>query len=485
MMARAHATLHWSTGEGSLHAKERRSPGQPSFKKGCPPPRTWPRRWRAWFTRQSKSIRGLIAVFVVLSAFAVLLVTWDVLLHRLFPEASTGWRHASLTAWASVITSITVGVVYLIMRRQQQRHAATAKRLGRLLESYRSNASAVGRFENPYLIHCRDLIDCTNPSCPMYDAPGERCWQVVGMGHPARPDHAPSVNIQQCHQCKVYRASCPDELTELGEGFNNLMFLLDEERERARCMRAQMVERQKMAVVGQLAAGIAHEIGNPLSSISSITQMLKRGGARVIPHEQIDLIDGHIHRISFVVRQLSLLSRPGTERWEELDLAEVLSESVRLISFDRRARNITIDYTRPTRELPKTYGLRAGLQQVFLYLALNGMDAMQDGGTLTIRIQVERGGIIVRFKDTGTGIRTDIRDRVFDPFFTTKEPGEGTGLGLAVGYSIVQKHGGTIDFSSTLGAGTEFRILLPQLDGPPENSGVGSEEHALSTKARG
>jgi len=376
-----------------------------------------------------------------------------------------------------------------MMRRQQQRLATTADRLAFLLESYKSFADAVGnggangaaggngeephpggtyaRFENPHLVNCRDVFRCDNHDCPAHDAAGRRCWQLVALSRTPRSSKAPRIDIQQCHECKVYRLSCPDELTKLGEGFNNLMFLLEEENELVGRMRAQMVEKQKMVAVGQLAAGIAHEVGNPLSSISSIVQMLKRTRTAGLPKEQLDLIETHIERISSIVRQVVSLARPKADFWEKVDVGRALEEAVRLVSFDRRARNVEVDF-HPVTGLSETYGVRHELQQVFLNLALNALDAMPNGGRLTIRAEENLGSIVVRVRDTGCGIGPEIGRRIFEPFFTTKEPGRGSGLGLAVSYGIVQKHGGTIDFTSAPDAGTEFIVKIPIVEVQPQ-----------------
>jgi signal transduction histidine kinase len=411
----------------------------------------------------------------ILCAFAVLFVTWDVVERQFFPNMSTGLRHALLTLQAGVVTGVAGGGVYYAMRRQQRRLSATAERLSRFLESYGKDPSHPGRFDNPHLKHCRDVLACECSDCPMYDCPGERCWQIRALSGANHDHQAPGVEIDQCHDCEVYRRSCPDKLTELGESFNNLMFLLDAEAKQLGRMRAQMVEKEKMAAIGQLAAGIAHEVGNPLSSISSVVQMLKRSRASEPQARQLDLIETHIQRISGTMRQMVSLARPVVERWERVDLGQTLEEAVRLIRFDRRARGLEI-MLEPRKGLPQTYALRGQLQQVFINLSLNALDAMPDGGSLTILAGRKRGDIIVTVADTGCGIAPETGRRVFEPFFTTKEPGHGTGLGLAVSYGIIQKHGGTIDFSSTPGKGTVFTVSLPILDKPPDTEN-GKQHH--------
>jgi signal transduction histidine kinase len=122
----------------------------------------------------------------------------------------------------------------------------------------------------------------------------------------------------------------------------------------------------------------------------------------------------------------------------------------------------------PPAALPLTYALKDQLQQVFINLALNALDAMPNGGKLAFDVEEKRGQIVVTVQDTGSGIPPDIRSRVFEPFFTTKQPGQGTGLGLAVTYNIVEKLGGTIDFASANGIGTTFSVRIPVLDKAPD-----------------
>ncbi len=410
----------------------------------------------------------VLGAVAVLAVFAALFVIWDLIQAHFLPTLSTGLRHALLTIQAGLVTVLASALVFLFMRQQQRRLSATAERLTRMLEAYAADPSSAGRFDNPHRIHCREVLSCTRTECPMYDAPGERCWQVVALGHADRGPGSPTVTIHQCHDCAVYRESCPDKLTELGEGFNSLMFLLEEDARQLGRIRAQMVEREKMAAVGQLAAGIAHEVGNPLSSISSVVQMIKRGRASGQYSDQLSLIQTHIDRISTIVRQLVSLARPTNERWERTYIGQTLAEAVQLVGFDRRAGAVKIDFKMP-KSLPPTYALRSQLQQVFINLALNALDAMPDGGTLTIRAAKKGRDLVVVVEDTGCGISSDTGRRVLEPFFTTKEPGRGTGLGLAVSYGIVRKHGGSIDFQSAVNKGTMFTVSLPILNEPPDH----------------
>ncbi len=403
---------------------------------------------------------------VGLGLLAVLFVGWEVLERHLFPDLSVGMRHFLLTVRAAIVTAAGSAIVFIVMRRQQQRLSATAGQLTRVLESWQGRTASPVSFENPHLVHCRSVLDCRRVDCPGFDSPHERCWQIVALARADRGNGSHPIEFQRCVGCEVYRRSCPDKLTELGEAFNNLMFLLEAEARQVGRMRAQLVEKEKMVALGQIAAGVAHEVGNPLSSISSIVQMLKRNPSKVLMPEQLDLIETHIQRISGTVRQLVTMSRPGADRWELVDVGRTLEEAVRLISFDRRARKVDIDFEPPS-SLPRTYALRGQLQQVFINLSLNALDAMPAGGQLGIRAQKRRGNIVVRVEDTGCGIAPEVGRRVFEPFFTTKDPGRGTGLGLSVSYGIIQTHGGRIDFVSTVGKGTVFTVQLPIVEKEP------------------
>ncbi len=418
--------------------------------------------------RATRRIPPLYLALIVLCTFAVLFVGWEVIQRYFLSSISIGMKHFLLTVHAGVVTGVTSTIVYLLMRRQHQQLAGTAEQIAGLLEAYRAGSTTRGRFQNPHLRHCKEVLACNRAECPMFNVSGGRCWQTIALRGTCRGADAPPPPIQQCHSCEVFQRSCPDALTKLGESFNNLMFLLEEEAAQVGRMRAQMVEKEKMVAIGQMASGIAHEIGNPLSSISSIVQMLKRYGAQTPVTEQLELIQTHIQRISTTVRQLGSLARPSPQQWEKASIATILDDAVRLISFDRRASNVDIDVQCP-KPLPQTYAHRGRLQQVFINLLLNALDAMPGGGKLKVSAQQENGAILVRVRDSGGGIAETTGRRIFEPFFTTKEPGRGTGLGLSVSYGIVREHGGTIDFDSKPGRGTMFTVELPVLNTAPDS----------------
>lgn len=229
-------------------------------------------------------------------------------------------------------------------------------------------------------------------------------------------------------------------------------------------MEEQLQQASKLASLGKLTAGISHEIGNPLASISSLVQELKSlkmdsGEDKEFSSESLKTINSHIERIAKIVRSLGDFARISTQEKIPSNISEILDRTINLVKYDKRFKNVqlvpNIDTIPPLRINPDQ------IQQVFLNLMLNSIDAMPDGGKLTVSMKKTDNSVEVVFSDTGTGIDETIIDRIFDPFFTTKLPGRGTGLGLSICYGIIREHNGTITVKSRRGEGTTFTIRLP------------------------
>jgi two-component system NtrC family sensor kinase len=220
---------------------------------------------------------------------------------------------------------------------------------------------------------------------------------------------------------------------------------------------------EKMASIGLLAAGVAHEVNTPLTGISSFTQMLLDGADPTDPRTALlEKIERQTFRAAKIVNGLLTLSRPGTPGGErqELDLNGVVTDVVSLLEHQFEVGRIKL-----RRELSETpvlvLGIEHQLQQVFLNLFLNARDAMPRGGWLTVTTRVEGTRIVAQVADTGSGIPPEQLARIYDPFFTTKAIGRGTGLGLSISYGIVNEHDGAIRCDSTVGQGTTFTLTLP------------------------
>ncbi len=215
----------------------------------------------------------------------------------------------------------------------------------------------------------------------------------------------------------------------------------------------------KHASVGRLAAGVAHEIGNPLASISSLVQELQTEELTPFVKESLTTINQHVHRIARIVRNLGDFARLYPRQKVPTSLKDILENTLNLVRYDKNFRKIEIHT-----DVSDTPALKIDpdqIQQVFLNLILNARDAMPDGGSLDISVKQADGQVKMLFSDTGHGIDPEVKDKVFDPFFSTKGPTHGTGLGLSICYSIIKDHGGTIEIDSEKGKGTQFTIRIP------------------------
>jgi two-component system NtrC family sensor kinase len=223
----------------------------------------------------------------------------------------------------------------------------------------------------------------------------------------------------------------------------------------------QLLEREKLSSIGLLAAGVAHEVNTPLAGISSYAQMLLQQTHEGDPKRGLlEKIHVQTVRASGIVNNLLNFSRTGDAEFRELDINRVLDDTLQLL--EPQLRNATFEITRNYAEhLQPAYGSASKLQQVFMNLILNARDAMPNGGRLTIHTRAVDSSLVVDFRDTGVGIAPENIARIYDPFFTTKDVGEGTGLGLALSYGIIQEHNGRIFVESRPGEGTHFTIKLP------------------------
>lgn len=223
-------------------------------------------------------------------------------------------------------------------------------------------------------------------------------------------------------------------------------------------MEEQIIHSEKLASIGRLAAGIAHEIGNPLTSIFSFVQILREMEDDEFKKESLETIYFHINRISEILKQLSGFSKMPAGEPKECHINEVIETSINLIQYDKKAKNISI-IRELSPSLPNVIADGNQLSQVFVNLTLNAIDAMPEGGTLTVRSMSRGNDIIIQFEDTGIGIPHEELPKIFDPFYTTKE--KGTGLGLAVSYNIIKKMNGSLTVESEIGKGTVFTITIP------------------------
>jgi two-component system, NtrC family, sensor kinase len=223
----------------------------------------------------------------------------------------------------------------------------------------------------------------------------------------------------------------------------------------------QLQQTEKLSSIGLLAAGVAHEVNTPLTGISSYAQMLLQQVPESDPrHQLLQKIHRQTSRASSIVNNLLNFARVSDLRFTEIDLPRVLDDTLQLL--EAQLRNTNIEVVRHYAEyLPMAFGNAPKLQQVFMNLILNARDAMPHGGRLEISVAADDHAAIITFRDNGVGIPQENLNKIYDPFFTTKQIGQGTGLGLAVSFGIVQDHGGHIQVESQPNQGTVFYLSIP------------------------
>ncbi len=240
------------------------------------------------------------------------------------------------------------------------------------------------------------------------------------------------------------------------------ILILDDVTVRVR-LEEQLQHAEKMASVGLLAAGVAHEVNTPLAGISSYTQLLRGQIDEDDPRQQVlEKIEKQSFRAAKIINGLLNFSRSSGTEYDRVDVNKALVDVLSLVEHQLEGSRIRVR-RELAGDLPFVRGNENRLQQVFFNLVLNARDAMPSGGWLTLRTSADADTVVVEIADTGTGIRREHIRRIYDPFFTTKGIGKGTGLGLSVSYGIVQEHGGAIFVESAPGQGTTFQVALPAL----------------------
>jgi two-component system NtrC family sensor kinase len=235
----------------------------------------------------------------------------------------------------------------------------------------------------------------------------------------------------------------------------------------------QAAQTEKLAAVGQLAAGVMHELNNPLATIGACVEALTvrsedlSESQRSSIEEYLRIVESELGRCKAIVDGLLDFSRPKSRMMREVQLNQVVEDALFLVKHHDRFKRIRLDRQLGA-HLPSVMANSEQLVQVFLALMLNAIDAMEGTGVLTVTTGISldsEGEIVVEFTDTGMGIPADELPKIFEPFFSTKQPGRGTGLGLSICYGVVQQHGGRIEVDSAMGHGSTFRVYLPLYSG--------------------
>lgn len=341
----------------------------------------------------------------------------------------------------------------------------------------------VGMLEKPYL-------DTTNRLMLTFTGMASLCvvvlliilyFSTTRIIHPLQKIVTATQRIAQGDLSHKVEVTSSDEIGRLAASFNAMVDNLKEANQKLiewgktlekkveertkelTAMQAHLIQSEKLASLGKLAAGIAHEINNPLGGILIYSHLILEDSDKNSPHyENLKKIVKETARCKDIVKRLLEFARPKEPEFTLVDINEIVEKSLSIVERQVLFQNIKIirDYDP---DLPRTVADGAQLQQVFTNIIINAAEAMDGQGTLTIKTYRDPGEeyIHVSFSDTGHGISEEDKRRIFEPFFTTKEVGQGTGLGLAISYSIIQKHQGTIEVISQPEQGATFIVKLP------------------------
>jgi len=226
----------------------------------------------------------------------------------------------------------------------------------------------------------------------------------------------------------------------------------------------QLIQAEKLAAMGQMLAGVAHELNNPLTAILGVTELVReREGLDESMKRQLDLTHRQARRAARIVQNLLEFSRPASPQKKSIDLSTIIERTLQLHEHSLRRNQVQVDFT-PRTDLPPIVGDANQLIQVFLNLISNAEQAIhevRESGRIQIRLTLAGENVVVTVQDDGVGISPEAMPRLFDPFYTTKRPGGGTGLGLSICLSIAREHGGTIQAEPLPGGGSAFSVYLP------------------------
>jgi two-component system, NtrC family, sensor kinase len=222
-----------------------------------------------------------------------------------------------------------------------------------------------------------------------------------------------------------------------------------------------MVQQEKMAAMGTMAAGVAHEISSPIAAMDAALQLARRQPDRITA-DTIDTLRGQVERIARIVRELTTFAHPDGADWTNGSVSDVVRNAMDMIRFDDRFRRVAVR-CECREDVGEVRLMPQALQQVVVNLVQNALDAVEDAAEPAVTVRTRREGdrAVIEVEDNGRGISPEHRDRVFEPFFTTKPLGKGTGLGLSISYKIVKQHHGCCRYASTPGRGTVFTVSLP------------------------
>lgn len=341
-----------------------------------------------------------------------------------------------------------------VLERKRLESVVHAARVGMIL----LDADLTVRWFSPLAsewLHWDDSV--IGRRCPLYDGTGEHepgpAILVLHDGRPAETERALASSDGSLRYLRHVASPVHD-----GNGRVAQVVELVEDVTARRALETEALHADKMSVLGRMAAGIAHEIGNPLSSMATRLRLMEQSDDRGFLEASLALLQSQVGRIGRIVHGVSEFARMPRQEWATWDVNPAVEEAISVAELDSRTRGIAFhrELARPS---PRIRGVRDQVVQVVLNLLLNAAEAMSGRGTIVVATSTERGEAIIRVQDSGAGMDEKIRARLFEPFFTTKR--EGTGLGLSISYTLIHAHGGRIEVQSEPDRGSCFTVRLP------------------------
>ncbi|MCX5874905.1 MAG: ATP-binding protein [Deltaproteobacteria bacterium] len=350
---------------------------------------------------------------------------------------------------------------------------------------------------------CWKMMQCGQENCLCFGREPRQCWTIAGTSCKGKVQGKFAQKFNSCMACEFYQEAADDPVVRIGIQFSHMMGIIEKKNselqnafDELKATQSQFVQQEKMASIGQLAAGVAHEINNPIGFVTSNLGTLQKYLARVaeflqrqaeifpqeagderairlaeirrqlkiepiledLPSLVAESLDG-VERVKKIVQNLKSFSRVDQSDYSLTDINQCLDDTLNIIWNELKYKCIVKkDYG----DLPPTRCYPQQLNQVFMNLLVNAAQSIETKGEITITTRASATEITVAIADSGGGIPQENLSRIFEPFFTTKEVGKGTGLGLSITYDIVtKKHGGKIEVTSELGKGTTFVVTLP------------------------
>jgi len=429
--------------------------------------------------RSTQAELGQLAASAGLTVL-VLFLLWEVLERNLAPDTALLYlMHYTRGISTSLITAVVVGWVSLRQARDRAYALeAEIQRRTRDLEHTRAllrlvldstPASLIVLDQDFRVVEANRAAERLHGLTPI----GHNCYDVL-VGSDKRCDDCPAVETFASGQIGHITGEHADPRTgeilvvethrlQLGSG-ESYVLLVEQSVTEQKKLQARLLHQEKMAGFGLLAAGVAHDMGNPLSSIAAQLQLLDDDKLPDDVHEVVATVREETQRLRRILREMVDFARRRRDEASLVSVQSVVGDALRLLRHDARMREVDV-LENYDAEAPAASMIEDHLMQVVFNLLLNALDAMPDGGQLRIEVVSAGGNVVLRLHDSGHGMDRAVLDRCFEALYTTKAPGKGTGLGLSVCRDIIDAAGGSIELHSAPGQGTTAVVVLPDAVG--------------------